>query len=152
MISDTVLHGVESRAKMLSRRYTFLEKEDLIQDGVETILRIQRAHAGIVDDNFLLKSVNNFFSNVEDRAGRTQKLFVNNIEMGTLDHYHHDIENEMIQRIDEDRFRNKSLKEKSAKTQMIYSLVSSGKDIKETARRLGMSETGVRKQIKKMKG
>lgn len=66
-----MLDSVASRAEVLSRRYYFLEKEDLMQEGYILLMDLEKKSLG---DLQVYKAINNMFSNLERHAQYQQKI------------------------------------------------------------------------------
>lgn len=71
MITKEQLESVASRATVLSRRYYFLEKEDLMQEGYILLLDLEKKDLTNLQRH---KAINNHFSNLERNAIRQQKV------------------------------------------------------------------------------
>lgn len=72
-----ILHGIKSRARFLSKRFYFLDKEDLVQDGKEFVINLEKRYPQKLDFEFIMKSINNYYSNIHDVAILKNKTFVN---------------------------------------------------------------------------
>lgn len=71
MITQEQLKSISSRATVLSRRYYFLEKEDLMQEGYILLLDLEKKDLTNLQRH---KAINNHFSNLERNAIRQQKV------------------------------------------------------------------------------
>ena len=71
MVTKELLSSVSSRAEVLSRRYYFLEKEDLMQEGYILLLDLEKKDLTNLQRH---KAINNHFSNLERHAQHQQRI------------------------------------------------------------------------------
>jgi RNA polymerase sigma factor (sigma-70 family) len=71
MITKDLLDSITSRAEVLCRRYYFLEKDDLFQDGYILLMELENKDLSELQKH---KAINNRFSNLERNAQYRQKI------------------------------------------------------------------------------
>jgi len=71
MITKDLLDSVASRAAVLARRYYFLEKEDLMQEGYIFLMELDKKP---LSDKQKHKAINYMFTDLERHALRQQKI------------------------------------------------------------------------------
>lgn len=71
MVTRELLTSISSRSEMLSRRYYFLEKEDLLQEGYILLLDLEKKDLTNLQKH---KAINNYFSNLERHAQHHQRI------------------------------------------------------------------------------
>jgi hypothetical protein len=70
-MTKELLNSITTRSEMLSRRYYFLEKEDLLQEGHIFLLDLETKDLSLLQKH---KAINNLYANLERHALYQQKI------------------------------------------------------------------------------
>lgn len=60
--------AINSRAGVLAKWYHFLEYDDMVQEGQLLVLKLQNKYGPDINTSFILKALNNHYSNIVDKA------------------------------------------------------------------------------------
>jgi len=143
MITREQLASISSRADVLSRRYYFLEKEDLIQEGYILLFELAKKDLTILQKH---KAINNYFSNVERHAQYQQRIEQNSssflVEPDTA--YKDDSVEEILERNEITR----TLLDKLTRQEVVVvEWLSRGWNLDQIATTLGVSRNRTRELI-----
>lgn len=139
MITQELIAAVKDRAKMLAHAYYFLDKEDLIQDGVVFLLQLEKNESLTKKQKY--KAINNYFSNIQDKAKSRR---VTEINISSLPEEFEtprmDIAEPLEARVEREQITDKLLETLDYQEKSALSMLSQGYTVKEIAQALGISK------------
>jgi len=151
MITKDLLDSIASRSDMLSRRYYFLEKEDLLQEGYIFLMDLEKKQLSDLQKH---KAINNKFSNVERAASSRQKI-EKNVSSFEPEPFPLHYESEADTLLEREDVTNKLLNKLSHQEIVIVEWLSQGWTLDKIAATLGVERDRVYKlvnQIVKKRG
>lgn len=143
MITTDLLDSITSRATTLSKRYYFLEKEDLMQNGYILLLELEKKELSDLQKH---KAVNNMFSNLERHAQYQQRIEKNSSSF--------DIEPDIIpfedykeEILEKEEITRHLLKTLSHQEIIVVEWLSNGWTLDQIAKTLGVNRDRIRRII-----
>uniref|UniRef100_A0A6M3ITX1 Putative DNA binding, helix-turn-helix domain containing protein n=1 Tax=viral metagenome TaxID=1070528 RepID=A0A6M3ITX1_9ZZZZ len=143
MITKDLLSSVSSRADVLSRRYYFLEKEDLMQEGYMLLLDLEKKNLSNLQKH---KAINNKFANLERDAIYRQRIEKNasSFEVEPDGPHNGESIDEVLER---EEITHKLLEDLTSKETVIVEWLSQGVNIHQISETLGVSRDRVYKIV-----
>jgi DNA-directed RNA polymerase specialized sigma24 family protein len=140
MIPKEYLESVSSRADVLSRRYYFLEKDDLMQEGYILLMDLEKKDLTPLQKH---KAINNHFSNLERHAQNQQKTEKNSSSFPIEPDISHDVED--ISEVTERNEITKALLGRLSRQEVVVvEWLSQGLTIDQISTALGVSRNRTR--------
>jgi len=143
MITKDLLDSVSSRSDVLTRRYYFLEKDDLMQEGYMLLLELEKKNLSDLQKH---KAINNKFSNLERDAVYRQRVEKNTSSFGIDPDVPHSGESidEIIER---EEITHKLLKDLTSREIVIVEWLSQGMNLYQISETLGVSRDRIYKIV-----
>jgi len=146
MITKEQLGSVASRAKVLSRRYYFLEKEDLMQEGYILLLELEKKDLTDLQKH---KAINNRFSNLERDAQYRQKIERNSSSFAIdPDTVYHSEDTDMV--VEREEITTKLLEKLSKQETVVVEWLLEGWTLDQISDTLGVSRDRTRRIVNKI--
>lgn len=147
MITDEMIAGVQSRARVLSKEFYFLDEEDLCQEGIALLLTLEKRN---LPEPRVFKAINNLFSNIMEKAILRKKYEVNSnsIMDGGLDS--EDQSESPEDRVIREEITDKMMDGLSGREKYIIEALVDKRNLDEIAAELGTSRNNIRRLVNKI--
>lgn len=143
MITKDLVDSVKSRAGVLARRYYFLEKEDMLQEGYIFLMSLDTTN---LNNRQKHKAINNMFANMERHARYRQKIEKNissfDTEVDSVDYA--ESPEEVMER---EQITNQLMKKLNTQEVLLIEWLSNGWSLDKIASVMGLTRDRVRRLI-----
>lgn len=143
MITKDLVESIRSRAAVLSRRYYFLEPEDMMQNGYILLMELEKKKLSNLQKH---KAINNMFSNLERNALVRLKVEKNQSSFGYEPDAVYEGENQEEQ-LEREQMTEMLVKSLTKQEVILLDWLSNGWSLDDMARALGITRDRVRRIV-----